>query len=69
MLITKNKNTDKLTLKYDHYGKKGYKKDRYWKLHPNLAPNKINKASPVSAQKSDSKEMLVLDILFTLYKD
>ena len=50
-LIAKNKSVDKLVLKYDYCGKKGYKKDRCWKLHPNLAPNrnKENKVSPVSA--------------------
>ena len=68
-LIAKNKNTDKSALKYDHCGKKGHKKDRCWKLYPNLAPNKINKASPSSAQKSDSEETPVSDILFALYKD
>ena len=47
-LIAKNKNADKLALKYDYYGKKGYKKDRCWKLYLNLAPNKINKASLIS---------------------
>ena len=29
ILITKNKNIDKLTLKYNYYGKKRYKKNRY----------------------------------------
>ena len=29
IFIAKNKNADKLALKYDYYGKKGYKKDRY----------------------------------------
>ena len=55
-LITKNskpsnKNTNKSALKCDYYGKKGYKKDRYQKLHPNLTPNKNkdNKLSPISA--------------------
>ena len=47
----RNKSADKSSLKCDYYGKKGYKKDRYWKLHPNLAPNKNkeNKSSPENA--------------------
>ena len=76
MLIAKNrklgnKNANKSALKYDHCGKKGYKKDRCQKLHPNLAPNKNkeNKLSPENAQKTNSKELTVLDILFILYKD
>ena len=65
-----NKNADKSALKYDYCGKKGYKKDRCWKLHPNLAPNKNkdNKPSLVSAQKSDSEEN-ISDILFASHKD
>ena len=58
-------------LKYNHYNKKGYKKDRYQKLYPNLAPNKNkeNKSSPENAQKMNSKELTILNILFILYKD
>ena len=43
-----NKNADKSALKYDHYSKKEYKKNRCWKLYPNLTPNKNkeNKSSP-----------------------
>ena len=73
MLIAKNrkpsnKNANKLLLKYDYCGKKGYKKDRYWKLHPDLAPNKNKENKLKDLNKSNSKELTVLDILFILYK-
>ena len=73
MLITKNrklgnKNTNKSSLKYNHYGKKGYKKDRCWKLHPNLAPNKNKENKLKDLNKSNFEESTVLDILFILYK-
>ena len=66
-----NKNADKSALKCDHCGKKGHKKDRCWKLHPNLAPNKNkeNKSSPKNTQKTNSEESTVSDILFILHKD
>ena len=63
-----NKNANKSALKYDHYGKKGYKKDRCWKLHPNLAPNKNKENKLKDLNKSNSKELTILDILFILYK-
>ena len=65
-----NKNTNKSALKCDYCGKKGYKKDRYQKLYPNLVPNKNkdNKLSPISAQKLDFEEN-ISDVLFILYQD
>ena len=73
MLIAKNrkpgnKNANKLLLKYNHCGKKGYKKDRCWKLHPDLAPNKNKENKLKDLNKSNSKELTILDILFILYK-
>ena len=73
MLIAKNrksgnKNADKLSLKYDYCGKKGYKKDRCWKLHPNLAPNKNKENKLKDLNKFNSKELTILDILFVLHK-
>ena len=63
-----NKNANKSSLKYDHYGKKGYKKDRCWKLHPDLAPNKNKENKLKDLNKSNSEELTILDILFILYK-
>ena len=63
-----NKNADKSSLKYDHCGKKGYKKDRCWKLHPDLAPNKNKENKLKDSDKSNSKESTVSDILFASHK-
>ena len=52
IFITKNRkpsnSANKSALKCNYYSKKGYKKDKYQKLHPNLTPNKNkeNKLSP-----------------------
>ena len=59
----RNKNADKSesALKCDHYGRKGHKKDSCWKLHPELAPSRVD--SPVSPKKP--KESNISDVLYS----